>query len=702
MGVKSAYERFLDLKGILSGRTVWGIAEKIAMGAAAFLLSRAGILGGGHPFGVAFAAAAGVGGQAVLPFLGVCAGYLSAGIGIGGLRYLSAVLLIFIFGHVFREQRFVRGLVYPAAVSAGTLGVIGIVFAVAGESSLKSFVMLLSEAVLCGGSAYFYRLFLRKDRGDDTFQREGYNRYVLAGFVFSVTCLISLASLEVVGVSLGRAAGSILVLLCASNAGFVGGAVGGVLCGLAMDLTGGRVAFTMIYAVSGMVSGIFSKQGRFVTSIIYVIVNSLCILWLIDVYPDVNMGMYEAFAASVIVMLLPVRAGRALASVFRFGEDGDMRSERIRSFLTHRLDMAAEAFERVCDAFQDDVSRLAATKATGDSERRYNQQMKRDVMTRGIMREQFNGVAELFRQTSERLIGGLRFDLKAEDRLARYVRSLGVDSRAGVFRDTQGRLHAELVGEDLSGVMARLSDVKAELSSLTGVSFGLPRVECGNFGNRIHLDEAEPLSATIGVAIKRKNGERTSGDSGSWFKNDEGQLFVLLSDGMGSGPEAARESACAVRIVESLIRAGISPVQALKLLNCSLLTRPDVSCTTVDLLILDLFSGAGIFYKYGAAPSYVHSNGRVSRVTGCGYPAGGRMDPPEETRLLLDDGDVIALVSDGVGGGGRRGVLEFINHYNGESARDLAVGILKNAAGGDDAEDDMTVMAIKIEKRSVG
>ncbi len=47
-------------------------------------------------------------------------------------------------------------------------------------------------------------------------------------------------------------------------------------------------------------------------------------------------------------------------------------------------------------------------------------------------------------------------------------------------------------------------------------------------------------------------------------------LYLLLSDGMGSGQEAHREAALTVRLLEQFLRAGIEAAPALKTLNSAL------------------------------------------------------------------------------------------------------------------------------------
>lgn len=110
-----------------------------------------------------------------------------------------------------------------------------------------------------------------------------------------------------------------------------------------------------------------------------------------------------------------------------------------------------------------------------------------------------------------------------------------------------------------------------------------------------------------------------SGDSGTYFKRSDGKLYVLLCDGMGSGPDANRESSLAVRLLEQFLQAGVEPRHALSTLSSALALRGEETggFTTVDLLQVDLFSGEGQLFKLGAAPSYVK---RALRSRGCPAP----------------------------------------------------------------------------------
>ena len=182
---------------------------------------------------------------------------------------------------------------------------------------------------------------------------------------------------------------------------------------------------------------------------------------------------------------------------------------------------------------------------------------------------------------------------------------------------------------------------------------------------------------------------------------------MLLCDGMGAGFPARRESALAVRLLEQFLRAGVRPENALRTLSSALALRNDETAggfTTVDLLRVDLFTGEGAVYKYGAAPTYVRKGPAVNRITGASLPAGlvsGEGAAPDVTSLRLEAGDWVVLVTDGVAGGeGDQWVRDILAAFAGDSPRELAQAVLDGSRARAGAADDRTVLALRLARRT--
>lgn len=210
--------------------------------------------------------------------------------------------------------------------------------------------------------------------------------------------------------------------------------------------------------------------------------------------------------------------------------------------------------------------------------------------------------------------------------------------------------------------------------------------------------------AVAGVAARKKDGETVSGDAGTYFKREDGVLYVLLCDGMGSGVLANRESNLAVRLLEQFLQAGVDTEHALLTLNSALALRGEEEggFTTVDLLQVDLFTGEGSIYKLGAAPTYIRHGEVVRKITGTALPAGLRAGDggrPDCTRVRLEPGDCVLMVSDGVSGTGEDGWMrQRLGEFRGDSPKELARSLITDSPEG--ATDDRTALVVKIEKRS--
>ena len=84
-------------------------------------------------------------------------------------------------------------------------------------------------------------------------------------------------------------------------------------------------------------------------------------------------------------------------------------------------------------------------------------------------------------------------------------------------------------------------------------------------------------------------------------------------------------------------------------------------------------------YKYGAAPSYLKKLGSVRRVTGASLPAGLKGTPalPDVTRVRLDEGGFLVMISDGVADRGRdEWLLDLLAGWDGTDPQALASLIL--------------------------
>lgn len=357
--------------------------------------------------------------------------------------------------------------------------------------------------------------------------------------------------------------------------------------------------------------------------------------------------------------------------------------------------------------FREKCSGLPAFVAAVNGELRglsYRRQLRTRLSeNRSVAWGQYSDVAQVLGSVADELGSINGSDPLAERRLIRYLKSLDIDGEAAVYRDGGGRLRVVIESGRLTP-LTKDAGYLEKLSTVVGVRLCQP-AELNEASSRLTLLESEPLAVSVGIAALKKRGEKVSGDKGSYFKTDTGVLCVILSDGMGCGDEAARDSDQVVSILEKFLRSGVDPAVAMKILNSVMLLQSGDSWgyATVDLMCVDLFSGETCFYKYGAAPSYVKSGKSIRRIKGETLAAGlSDADgiAPDIVRMRLRPGSTAVIASDGVIADTEDSWLKELLNKEYEDMKGLARSVLKAAETLYGANDDMTVVTVRVEERA--
>ena len=149
--------------------------------------------------------------------------------------------------------------------------------------------------------------------------------------------------------------------------------------------------------------------------------------------------------------------------------------------------------------------------------------------------------------------------------------------------------------------------------------------------------------------IAQSGYEMVSGDNFSCMELDNGQTLLGLSDGMGTGEKADKDSQMVLGLLENLMESGFDEQSALRLINTVFTVGGDEATATVDMGIIDRYSGLCDFVKLGAASTYVKRGQWVESIRSTTLPIGGSEEADvESSTKKLYDGDYIIMMSDGV------------------------------------------------------
>lgn len=222
-----------------------------------------------------------------------------------------------------------------------------------------------------------------------------------------------------------------------------------------------------------------------------------------------------------------------------------------------------------------------------------------------------------------------------------------------------------------------------------------------------YMEEAR-YHVLTGVAKAVKETEKISGDNYAFFEKNNGNLTVLLSDGMGSGSKACTDSTMVVELMQKFLEAGFQMETAIQMINSALLVDGEnANMSTLDLCSIDLYTGECHFVKVGSACSYIKRQHLVDRISSGNLPLGVFQKPDMEAvgRVLMD-GDYIILVSDGIldalsQGIGEDMLSELVGSTSLENPGEMANAILNfciHQCKGH-IRDDMTVLVVGIWKK---
>jgi len=270
---------------------------------------------------------------------------------------------------------------------------------------------------------------------------------------------------------------------------------------------------------------------------------------------------------------------------------------------------------------------------------------------RHLISGQLNDISGVVKSFADELMQNCSFEEEAEQNLIAVLDGLGIHvENVQVVRDFNNRLSVSLHVVECNGGKICHRQICTVLKKITGRTFGAVSSGCDRERCRLKFKEQENFGAMVGIARVRPDREEKFGDSYAVIKPDGGKIIVALSDGMGTGEKAAKESGETVSLLEHLLLAGIDREAAIKLINSVLILKSyDESFATLDLLIADLYTGEGEFVKTGGACSYVCREGQVARISTAALPTGiiGEMETANR-KILLKHGDTVLIASDGL------------------------------------------------------
>ncbi|MDO5363216.1 MAG: SpoIIE family protein phosphatase [Eubacteriales bacterium] len=390
---------------------------------------------------------------------------------------------------------------------------------------------------------------------------------------------------------------------------------------------------------------------------------------------------------------------QGLEAMVRSLEEEDEESIRaVRNEWMGLCGRSVQYFDTVCENFRRQKQRLVWDN--------------RMIENRLAVAQQLTEISRIMEMVAEDLYDIERGDEKLEEDLGKRLKKHHIIlKQIWVMDKVEGRRQVFLTMRARSGQCISMVEVSQCLSAVFGCSMAPvsgSRCIVNREYHTTHFVEDVSYQMLYGVAGLTKEAEKVSGDNYICRQEEDGKFVMCLSDGMGSGMEACRESEVVVELLEQFLESGFSQETAARMVNSALVLKGrDNTFSTVDMCAVDLYTGICSFLKAGAASTFIKRDHWVEAISSESLAAGlvQQIDFDTASRKLYH-GDYLIMMTDGVldalpAEREEETMKEIIMDVKEEAPRDISRGILERVLGYSDyhARDDMTVLVAGLWKK---
>ena len=566
--------------------------------------------------------------------------------------------------------------------------------------------------------------------------------YDISLLAFAFAFSVILAPFEISGVSVSLIPAAAFTLCAARTRGFAFGGACGVLCGLA---SGG--AATGALGVLGMAYGLLVNEIEPL---------ALCLSFMLSVSGYFYLSGVEGVAvatgmlAAVYSLFIPLRkrlptyknaqssaekrahdrrisryaaAFSSLSSLFYTVSDST-RAVSISDLNTRIVGVVDRHCSHCdgCELERSEISNYFTSEIRRNGVAAYSKipvhissrcpnacAMARDINNLPVMRERegekgLKQMADEYSAFSSILIDAAKrqeADSAVDKELAKALKA-ALNGKGvccdGVRVVGDRKKEVTVFGVDPEKITVSPNEIAECIAGYCGTAMSSPEFLLHDGYTLMRLRSVPALRVEFAKISEAKTGETVCGDTVSVFENDEKYFYCLVSDGMGSGRDAALTSRLSAIMLEKLLSVGAEKESALKLLNKALVEKEEEVFATVDLLEIDRLRSRATVIKAGAAPTLLIRKGKTALIESRTPPAGIMKNVIAEKRSFkLEKGDMLVMLSDGVlQTGSENTLLPEKGLPPMPSARALASKIIREARKSCETADDMSVCVLRV------
>ncbi len=278
------------------------------------------------------------------------------------------------------------------------------------------------------------------------------------------------------------------------------------------------------------------------------------------------------------------------------------------------------------------------------------------------------------------------------------------------------RIDGHLVAAVQSDMMPIQPALAEKVANQLGLYLGVSLEVTQQNASRAVMEESPPFHISMGRATAAACVSDASiyptmteenGDAVMVRSLSGGRVVFALSDGMGHGRDAKNESRRTLEMLAVCLEAGYSREQTMQVVNGAMLNATGGELfATVDMGVIDLWTGETEMNKLGACSSYLVQGQKIVKLTGEALPLGIlEYVMPSEKKVTLAEGDRVILISDGIADAydTEEDVMRMLHRRLSDNVQEMADAVLQDAMERQSGlpEDDMTVLCIQLTARYI-
>lgn len=675
---------------------------------------------------------------------------------IGSCAVLICALLLVTAGKWIMKDE--QSPVFCGGIAAISTGFSGLIFSLLVDEDISAVFLYILIAAITGVSVYFLHniSILINTPGPLKLDHRSEVSLMLVYMLF----LTVLCSLEVSIINIGRVIGTAVLLCAAKRFRYPGGVVFGALTTMSTFLSSPKLGVPAVFlGISGLAAGFASQYSKTAVAMLFLTVNFSG--QLLTGLNDASFFLQtDAVLGSVIFMLIPERL-IMYGQVIRENEaDGGEQLVKARmEFVAGTLVDVRKNMEGIIKCLEKNnvpfntintVSTRVCSKCRSKmlcwetNFEKTNAFFLRLEKQTSPSAESFPTSLDHCTKKAEIVENFLR--CRKEEAINKMLSARLSDSRSFLFSQietTEGILsslsdkmnfsYSKVMTQSLCSALAR-----EQIEYLTAIAYfnksdrliaevyinENENVDAELLANALSTEFCVPMEASEPItsggetrlrfcrtarfsvncsARQESAGEnQPSGDSWGFFEDGLGYAYVFISDGMGSGKQAALDSAIVSRLFKRLICSGLDCGCAVKMLNSIMMTKSEnESFATLDIARIDLETCELTLFKSGAASTLIGYPDAVMMFNSPSSPIGILHDSPLFTRsCTFAPGDTLVMLSDGVD----ESLYLYIKKQllNGGSTEEISENICCCAVhnNGEKIRDDITVAVLRAEEKS--